>query len=245
MDMGKFKMLRRIGAAVREAVLPGCCALCNGALLTAAEAEVGLCDECARGFCVDDVPRCVKCGKPLISERGVCMACRRLAEAGREFAFDGAFSAFHYMGAGVELLQAYKFGKRMILSRFFARTLVESGRMAGVSDAVWVPVPPRPGKIKATGWDQMETIARVLERQHGYPVSRCLERLPSRSQKELDGKTRLTNLIGKIRSIKTPPASVILFDDLRTTGATLSICAETLKAAGTRKVYVMSLFYTN
>jgi len=106
-----------------------------------------------------------------------------------------------------------------------------------------VPVPPRPGKIRKQGWDQIEYLAGLLEKEHGLPVTRCLKRLPSRTQKKLNREERGKNLKGRILCIKTPPRIAILFDDVITTGATLNACAASLIEGGAEKVYAVCLFY--
>ena len=54
---------------------------------------------------------------------------------------------------------------------------------------------------------------------------------------------RKTNLMGKIICTKPAPKTVILFDDVITTGATLDACAAALKGNGAEKVYGVCLFY--
>jgi predicted amidophosphoribosyltransferase len=110
-------------------------------------------------------------------------------------------------------------------------------------------VPPRPGKIRRTGWDQVERLAALLEEARpsgtpagGIPLSRCLKRLASQSQKELNREQRKKNLRGRILCTKKPPRSVLLFDDLITTGSTLEACAAALKEGGTERVYGLTLF---
>jgi predicted amidophosphoribosyltransferase len=105
-----------------------------------------------------------------------------------------------------------------------------------------VPVPPRPGKIKRKGWDQIELLARRMERS-GVSVSRCLRRLPSRSQKELDRHGRAINLVGKMICIEPPPKTAILIDDVITTGSTMDACARALKEAGCAHVYALAFCY--
>jgi len=168
--------------------------------------------------------------------------------------YDRAYAVYRYGGTGAKVLQAFKFGAHRNLGALFTRQLLETASHLradlGAIDA-WVPVPPRPGKIRKTGWDQVEALARNLERSRPrrkteagtMPVVRCLERLPSRSQKELNRTERAANLIGKIRCLGPVPETALLFDDVLTTGATMNACAAALKKAGTARVYALALFY--
>jgi ComF family protein len=150
---------------------------------------------------------------------------------------------FPYMGKYRRLLSAYKFDKNLALGHFFAEQIQEA--LAELSPtAPVVPVPPRPGKIRKTGWDQVEYLARLLERGRKITVLRCLKRLPSKVQKELNREDRKTNLRGRIvlKRSKTP-GTAILLDDVMTTGSTMDVCASVLKAGGVEKVYGLCLFY--
>ena len=64
------------------------------------------------------------------------------------------------------------------------------------SDKV-VPVPPRPGKIRSRGWDQIEELSEILKVKFGYKVLKLLERTEKNQQKKLDRKKRLSSK-GKI-----------------------------------------------
>jgi ComF family protein len=155
---------------------------------------------------------------------------------------------YPYGGVYKQLLSAYKFGRHRVLARFFAQMFLTAAAgwdaLQGKDGWVWVPAPPRPGKIKARGWDQVEHIARVLAREGGVPVAQVLRRLPSLSQKTLNRENRLTNLNGRIiMNDQTAPRNVILFDDVCTTGATLDACATALKQGGAQQVLGMCLFY--
>jgi ComF family protein len=235
-------------ALTREYLFPAGCAICGSMLLDPEEAWYGLCRDCRLRFAIRDEPRCSSCGRPLISEQGRCLPCRE----GEDRAFDGAFVLYPYTGKYRELLRAYKFGKSRPLGNFFAEKLLDAYTRfvpaypcvgTAAAETVWVPVPPRPGKLKASGWDQIDYLAGRLERFHRVSVSRCLKRLPSRSQKELNRENRKTNLRGRIICTKKPPTRVLLFDDVITTGSTLDACAAALKEAGAEKVYAVCLFY--
>jgi ComF family protein len=265
-------------ASLREALFPGGCALCGKALYPGAEALYGLCVSCGERLKTawPVSARCSRCGQPLISERGTCLSCRNAPER----AFDRIFPLFPYSGKYRKCLKAYKFGGRHTLGNFFADLLLwglEQSFFLGAlpehrvphdtaydtaqdtaCDTAWVPVPPRPGKIKHGGWDQIDHLAGLLEKKYRQlektgdfltlPVCRCLQRLPSETQKELDREKRRINLKGRIilaakKGNPDIPRRAVLFDDVYTTGSTMDACAETLKQGGAEQVYGMCLCY--
>jgi ComF family protein len=228
-------------ARLREVFFPQPCAVCGEILITETEAYYGLCTDCSVKFAISQMRRCLRCGKPLISEFEKCVSCRK----SDDFAFDSAVVLYPYTGKYRDLLWSYKFEKRLPLGKFLAEKLACAGKFLPQEsmNAVWVPVPPRPGKIKRTGWDQIEEMGRFLEKRLNFKISRCLKRLPSKSQKELNKKDRMQNLKGKIIAVKKPEKNVVLFDDVFTTGLTLSVCAEVLKSAGAEKVWGICAFY--
>ena len=259
---------RRLIFLLREYFFPEGCALCGAALLAAREAWYGLCENCRNAieaqWAEDHLAgrRCDLCGRPLVSERERCLSCREQTRtSGRRpranaFAFDRATVLFPYTGKYRPLLHAYKFGKNLAAGNFFAEKIQEAlarARRGGSNtkaferippDAVIVPVPPRPGKIRETGWDQVEYLVTLLERPGtAYTVSRCLRRLPSKAQKTLNRAERETNLRGRVLLKAPAPKTAVLVDDIMTTGSTLDACAAVLKAGGAEQVYGMCLFY--
>jgi ComF family protein len=249
-----ISLLKHRGLWLRERLFPMGCALCGRMLLDMEEAKYGLCRDCLSGLGLEREERCSLCGRPLISELDRCLQCRAEGHC-----FDQALPLFPYSGAYRELLVSYKFGGRRALGRFFADRLLEGLSLAADSfpgfpvEPVLVPVPPRPGKLKRGGWDQVEYMARLLDMarplEQKVSICRCLERLPSQTQKELDKAGRKANLMGRIRCTSTAlrgkiPREVVLFDDVITTGATLDACASALREGGAQKVYALCLCYT-
>ena len=263
-------------AYAREYFFPSGCGVCGEDLVSPQDAWYGLCADCrsylSGAFTAGK--HCEACGRPLISERGTCIPCRQNLTGANALSGDHRIklkAIFPYSGKFRAVLASYKFAKYTALGNFFARVLVSAiNGLIGdidsraVSKAAWVPVPPRPGKKKTQGWDQVEYLARLLEKEHkrlsgkegsleplasdhsgslSLPVCRCLKRLSTRSQKELNRQDRGKNLKGRILCVKPPPQTVILFDDVITTGSTLKACAEVLLEKGAARVYGLCLFY--
>lgn len=225
-----------LSARILEILFPRACVLCGRSLLEEAGRRYPLCESCEAALPEVRGERCSRCGKPLLSELGLCMRCRD-----RSFDFDTAHPLWEYSGSVKELLISYKIGGYRRLAEFFALRVLARLKEAHFGTPL-VPVPFRKGKMRKTGWDQVEDLAAVLERR-GVAVIRCLEREEGVSQKTLDYAARMSNLTGKIRLRKgiRVPERIVLLDDVLTTGATLSECARVLKEGGAVRVDALVL----
>jgi len=231
-------------------VFPQECIVCGGI------GERPLCESCLTSkfisgteglsFSEPNPDRCDRCGRFLISRLGLCTACRT---APLFSSIDRVIPLFPYTGPAPELLGAWKTAGRRGLSRQFARCLAgpirKLMRENPGRDFCAVPVPPRPGKVRSKGWDQIEELAGCLRRQFDLPVRPCLVRTSVIQQKSLNRAGRALNLKGGIRAKRGAriPEVAVLIDDLMTTGATLDACADSLKAAGCTRVFGLTLFF--
>lgn len=224
----------RVLARAAAWIVPLYCVLCGERVgERESETAIPLCARCAQGLLPIGGRRCGQCGRELYSELDLCYACRKSERFCKE-----VYPIFRYSEAPARLLRAYKSGKRHSLVPFWV------GLFAGLIDARWperviVPVPPRPEKLRRKEWDQIEAIARALERR-GYPVCRLLERKVDIQQKRLNREMRkknaekayavLPSMAGKVAR------NVLLIDDVYTTGATIEACAKALMESGAASV---------
>jgi ComF family protein len=199
-----------------------------------ADPSVPVCSSCRTALEPVADPRCPLCGMPLLVEEGRCTRCR---SAG--YAFTSSAAVFVYRGIVRELVIAFKSGGRSRLASLFAPYLAGLLAERCPGTAV-VPVPSRPGR---SGPDAVELLARQLERRHGVRVQRLLRRGRGAAQKSLSYAERLRNLQGRIRVARgmRPAGTLVLLDDVFTTGATLDACARALIAAGAARVDAVTL----
>jgi ComF family protein len=129
--------------------------------------------------------------------------------------------------------------------RSLARPLGEMMRARGadvLGDASCVvPVPLHPSRRRERGFNQARDLARHL----GLPVVEALARVRRTApQTELSAEERRTNLDGAFatsrRVRKLIGATIVLVDDVSTTGATLEACAQTLRNAGVKEVLALT-----
>jgi len=103
----------------------------------------------------------------------------------------------------------------------------------------WVPLGP--SRRRARGYDQAELLARAVGRFGGLPVRRTLARTRDTApQAQRAGLDRRVSLMGAFRAAGKAPPSVILVDDILTTGATAAACARALLSAGALEVGLLT-----
>ncbi len=191
--------------------------------------------------------RCEICGRILLSEKNLCFECR---ENRVIFSADKIFSILPYRTWRKNLLFQWKMNEERSLSVFFAE-LCKIAMDEFFGEIAVVPVPPRKGKIREKGWDQIDEICRILNAKFGVKILPLLQRTSSAEQKKLNRLERLNTKGSSYVSAKNAesvyeksgsPAEVLLLDDVLTTGATVETCAGVLKKIGVPRVHVLTMF---
>ena len=112
------------------------------------------------------------------------------------------------------------------------------------------PIPLHPVRLRERGYNQSALLSLGLSRHYGvmHTENLLIRQKCTQTQTELGAKQRWTNIQGAFR-IKNPSdvagKTVVLIDDLYTTGATVNSAAEALKAAGAARVCVLTFCMTN
>ena len=211
-------------------------------------------DRPGRHFCSDCLNRL-----PFAPTRGCCRRCGRAAEGlDAEFlceecrtirpCFDRAASALRFDGVARDAINGFKFRCRLWLKEDLVDWLeaVVRARFKVEEIDVVVPMPVTFWHRLDRGYNQCAYLARGLAQRLGAPYKgRSLRRKGHpRRQGGLSEEERRTNVIGTF-CVSRPPdirgKTVLVIDDIMTTGSTLSACAEALKAHGAARVWCATL----
>jgi predicted amidophosphoribosyltransferase len=156
---------------------------------------------------------------------------------GKPAAYESAVSLGPYEGRLRELVIAFKQPPHRTLAGFFGPRLCDRLRERGVFDAV-VPVPLHWLDFGLRGYNPAEELAARIARALRAPLRAgwLRKRVRNAPQKSLQLAERLRNPSGVFRAARGIRGRILLVDDVLTTGATLSACAEALKSSGAASV---------
>lgn len=105
-------------------------------------------------------------------------------------------------------------------------------------------IPPDPARLVARGHHPAEALARALSARWSLDAAVLLTRHGSARQTGLARADRARNVRGAFEAVAAPPATVLLVDDVYTTGATVSAAATVLRRSGAQRVDVVTFART-
>lgn len=221
-----------------DLLFPRRCPVCDRVLPLGAL----ICPPCADGLKKIRTPFCKKCGKGLEDEREeYCADCRKTTH----FYTEGR--ALYEYPCIRRSMYRFKYKGRREYAEFYGR---EISRLLGGAIRRWnpdalVPIPLHKARKRRRGYNQAQALADVLGRQLGIRVeSRLLKRVKKTvPQKYLNREMRQNNLKKAFKLCRNDVKlnTIIVIDDIYTTGSTIDAAAAALREAGVRKVYFIAL----
>lgn len=247
-----MRKIERITAGVfgplLDVLYPPSCELCEVPL----RGGRALCDGCAEALPRLGEPFCSHCGQPFfgILDGGIeCPNCN-----GVKLGFKFARPVLRRCDESMELVHRLKYQRQAHIAGELGRIAAEALDDPRFESAVagrWpiVPVPLHRSRQYHRQFNQAAEIARAMGAATGLPVCHALRRVKAtQTQTALHRKERFANLKGAFvltragrRLVESRPASVILLDDVLTTGSTLGTCARALRKAGFRNVVAVAV----
>ena len=192
---------------------------------------------------------CACCGIPFVVPVAEGTQCPMCLETPPQF--DRARAAMVYDAISAPLITTLKFHDQWAGIHRMATMMRAAGGALLTEADMMIPVPLHWRRLFARKYNQSALLAYELSRMTGVPCAPdVLRRVRyNRPQMRLDRATRLTNVrrafgVSASASAQIQGKTVLLVDDVITTGATADACAKTLKKAGAGAVHVLALART-
>lgn len=224
---------------ITELLFPRRCPVCDGIVVPWGDL---CCRKCSGSVQYLGSNYCMKCGKGLSrQETEYCHDCRKYKHN-----FERGRSLYRYESVAGAIFR-FKYQGRQEYADFFAEELYRHlGRdILAMQADVMIPVPLHKSRYKERGYNQAALLGKGLARRLQIPFSdkiavRCKKTIP---QKQLSYAERQNNLkkAFKLTGNDVKLNTVIIIDDIYTTGSTVDALAKVLSDGGAKRIYVVTL----
>jgi ComF family protein len=193
-----------------------------------------LCGECRSELPLLAGAVCSRCAS-VRATRGACRGCRQLSPQ-----LSSVRAVCAYQGAARKAVTTLKFRSGRYLLPLLGELMLAELRRRPLHADLLVPVPIAPRRLKDRGYNQTQLLAELIVGATGAKLAPdVLTRKDRPPQQKLSAAERLSNLDDAVCCVapgEVQQRRVLLVDDVCTTGATLSACAEVLVEAGAARV---------
>lgn len=211
------------------------CNLCGAEIFD----DGDFCPDCLKIIPKNDGAICTNCGRTTTIPTKRCYSCSG------EWAVDKARSAFLYEDGVESLIKAIKYGGKKYLAEVLAPYLKNVYVKNFFAPDIITFVPMTDKKVRKRGFNQAKLLAEELGKLvDNRPIGLLLKIKDTPEQKTLDLEERKENLLHCFKVIDkdlVKDKKILLIDDVLTTGATAHAISKTLKKAGAKSVYLLTV----
>ena len=201
-----------------------------------------VCSNCSDKIIYIKDPCCMKCGKQLKKEgQEYCSDCEKM----KHDYIQG--TALYDYGSMADSVFRFKYAGRMEYAKFYGKELYreKADWLSMIRPDALIPVPIYSAKKRKRGYNQAELIARELSRYSGIPLNTQLivRTRKTKALKDLSYMERQNNLKRAFKIYKNDVklSTIVIIDDIYTTGSTIDAMARILREAGVTGIYFMTL----
>ena len=194
-----------------------------------------LCNNCLDYIPEAKPPLCRFCGRP-INKGNPCRFCKI------EVHIDYGRAFMLFIPPVDKIIHHFKYRKKIKLAIFLGRamaSIIKSDHFLKDADMI-VPIPLFWWKNLRRGYNQAALLSEIISQECNIQVNNIIKRIENtKSQTKLDEQARKKNVFNAfaLKSNGIEDKTVLLVDDVITTGATINECARVLKDAGAKDVY--------
>ena len=227
-------LLQKFYKGSLDLLLPPSCVNCRSF-------DAWLCQPCLEQISFITGAVCEHCGTPRKDTPAFCYQC----ESNPLTTIDGIRVAAFFEDNPIRTaIHQFKYRDQRVLDSILGQIMANTYRRYGLKAEIVVPVPLHKSRQKERGYNQSELLARQVGRQLDLPVNgHALTRTRNTpAQMKLTAQERHRNVLNAFHCERqVVNQSVLLIDDVCTTGATLDACAVALKKSGAAFVWGLTL----
>ena len=222
-----------------DLVFPRRCVVCDRPI---DRRRAGVCTTCVNKIIYIKDPYCMKCGKQLKDENEeFCEDCRK-----RKHVFVQGVALYDY-GSMSDSIYRFKYIGRQEYGEFYGYDMYrKKGKwLRAIKPDALIPVPIHSSRKRSRGYNQAQLIAEALSTCSGIPVCNTLiaRTRKTKPQKNLTEQERQNNLKKAFKILQNDVKldTIVIIDDVYTTGSTIDAMTEVLHRAGVAKIYFLAL----
>jgi ComF family protein len=242
---GRYKLERimKFRSTLFQFFLPPQCPCCEK---FSEETQQGFCSNCLSEIHWIEPPFCSICGIPFVSKEIENHPCGACVTHRKYFTMARALGAFE--GSLQEAIHRWKYEGKTHLTPFFAEWLAEGLNRYWEPDSLdlLIPVPLHTQRLRQRGFNQALLLVKELSRRTGIPYQKTILQKEKSTipQVNLSGVEREKGVRGTFHVIRKEELlgkSILLVDDVYTTGATVNECSKVLLRGGVERVDILTL----
>lgn len=227
---------KRVEDALLTAVFPRHCPYCGKVIVPSQY----ICEDCLDHLPIIEEPICYLCGH----SKKDCVCKKHKAH------YDAIVAPFYYEGEILTAVHRLKYENKDFLAEVFAKDMAEAVRhflpLAEIDVLTYIPFTKKQKRERL--YNPSEVLCRALSKELSIPAEPLLTKLyETKTQHMLSEEARSGNVLGAYDAPfleKTAGKTILLVDDIKTTGSTLSECAKMLWLSDAKKVYACTFAIT-
>lgn len=223
----------KIGEYLLDCIFPRFCVGCH-------EESSFLCPDCQDKIIQIKTTTCLSCQR--INEEGVCSKCKKQLPITKSIVL-----GYHKDPILKELVHNLKYEGLYQIADILSNMLIKKlEKYQFPKDYAIIPVPLHKKRYAQRGFNQSELIAKKIADYFDWTLNSkiLIRQKNTKPQINLKHNDRLTNMKDAFNinpKVDLPGGTIILFDDVVTTGATVGECAKVLRQAGATRIWVIAL----
>lgn len=206
------------------------------------EEKYSLCQNCYKSLSFISDYNCNKCSVPLrmIEDGPYCESCKNTF-----YYFDKAIAVVSYQEDIKRLIYRFKYSNHTYLATTMAYMMSDKLEVEGFKIDLIIPIPLYKGKQRERGFNQSDLLSKYISEKINIPINTntLIRSKNTKVMHKLSKRERQENVKDAFKVVDKwviKDKSILLVDDIFTTGSTVNICSKLLTESGAKSIIVLT-----